>query len=126
VQQTADEQYERLRSLCYTGADAVVILFSLQNRETFDHVKPHWSFEVKHFCPAAPVLVIGTKSDLRVDGAPTIQEGKLLATEIGAKGYFECSLKLDNQSIVDALVENALREVTIAENRRKKPICNLM
>ena len=62
-----------------------------------------WHPEVSHHCPSTPVILVGTKSDLRED-ADTInklkaedlvpithQQGLQMMEEIGALKYFECS-----------------------------------
>lgn len=58
---------------------------------------------MKHHCPKATMLVVGTKIDLRDDAETieklrlrgqmplSIEDGQQLAKEIGAIGYAECS-----------------------------------
>ena len=36
-----------------------------RSRESFDSVKDKWVPEVRRYCPTAPFILIGTKSDLR-------------------------------------------------------------
>ena len=64
-----------------------------------------WYPEVAHFCEGTPLILVGTKIDLRKDeqtrrmlGAQgqspvTPEQGGAVAREIGAK-YIECSAKL--------------------------------
>ena len=62
-----------------------------------------WVPEIRLHCPDVPVILVGTKNDLRDDPetvqmlldrnmAPiTTQQGNALAADIGAAGYFETS-----------------------------------
>jgi len=89
--------------LCYPQTDVFLICFSLVTPSSFENVKLRWHAELKHHCPETPYIVVGTKLDLRDDPqaldtlkkqklAPvTYEEGRRLATEIGAGAYCECS-----------------------------------
>eukprot|EP00069_Balaena_mysticetus_P017907 bmy_02239T0 len=64
---------------------------------------PQWYPEVRHHCPHTPILLVGTKLDLRDDKdtierlrdkklAPiTYPQGLAMAREIGSVKYLECS-----------------------------------
>jgi len=66
-------------------------------------VRGKWFPEVKHHCPNTPVILVGTKVDLRDDPDTlnklkdkklnfiTEVQGQSLAKEIGAVKYLECS-----------------------------------
>lgn len=72
--------------------------------------------------PTTPVLLIGTKSDLRSDAREislmasqgqspiTPQEGQSVANEIGAKKYLECSAKTGRgvMEVFDAAVKETI------------------
>nr|XP_045369420.1 ras-related C3 botulinum toxin substrate 3 isoform X3 [Camelus bactrianus] len=85
------EDYDRLRPLSYPQTDVFLICFSL------------WYPEVRHHCPHTPILLVGTKLDLRDDKdtverlrdkklAPiTYPQGLAMAREIGSVKYLECS-----------------------------------
>ena len=86
--------------------------------------------ELKHYCPSTPVILVGTKLDVRADprvnavlaekGQPPIstEEGAQLAKEIGAHKYCECSAK--EQKGLKQVFDEALR-VVLAPPRPKKP-----
>ena len=61
------EDYDRLRPLAYPQTDVVLICFSIASPASFDNVRNKWSPEVRHHCPRAPHLLVGTKLDLRDD-----------------------------------------------------------
>ncbi len=105
--------YDRLRPLSYPQTDCFLLMFSVVSPTSFKNIASQWAPELRHYCPEAPILLIGTKIDQRDDQvvgqilkskglAPTTaQEGVQLAKEIGAVKYLECS----------ALSQEGLKEV---------------
>jgi len=97
------EEYDRLRALCYPQTDVFLICFSLVTPSSFENVKLRWHTELKHHCPETPYILVGTKLDLREDPqaletlkkqrlAPiTTEQGRAMGSEIGAGAYIECS-----------------------------------
>nr|KAJ0210018.1 hypothetical protein LSAT_V11C400186980 [Lactuca sativa] len=61
------EDYNRLRPLSYRGADVFVLAFSLVSRASYENVLKKWIPELQHFAPGVPVVLAGTKLDLRED-----------------------------------------------------------
>lgn len=43
----------------------MVLCFSIANPNSLHHVKTMWYPEIKHFCPRAPVILVGCQLDLR-------------------------------------------------------------
>jgi Ras-related C3 botulinum toxin substrate 1 len=97
------EEYDRLRALCYPQTDVFLICFSLVDPPSFENIKQRWHPEIKHHAPDTPYVLVGTKYDLREDDS-VIQElhkkqqapiqtsaGEKLSKEIGAVSYVECS-----------------------------------
>lgn len=97
------EDYDRLRPLCYPQTDIFLICFSVVNPSSFENVKEKWCPELRHHCPDVPFLLVGTQSDARDDPKavgrlddnrqkPISKEmGERLAKEIRAVRYLECS-----------------------------------
>ena len=97
------EDYDRLRPLSYPQTDIFLICFSLVNRVSLENVTAKWKPELAHFCPNVPIILVGTKIDLRDDEetikqlksrkqtAISYEEGVKMAKEIGASKYVECS-----------------------------------
>ncbi|EHB09352.1 Ras-related C3 botulinum toxin substrate 1 [Heterocephalus glaber] len=111
------EDYDRLRPLSYpqtvgdnrasprrwVALDVFLICFSLVSPASFENVRAKWYPEVRHHCPHTPILLVGTKLDLRDDKdtierlrdkklAPiTYPQGLAMAREIGSVKYLECS-----------------------------------
>merc|ERR1712087_739652 len=61
------EDYDRLRPLSYPQTDVFLVAFSLISRASFENVKQKWWPELKHHCPGVPMILVGTKIDLRSD-----------------------------------------------------------
>ncbi|KAJ3140383.1 Rho GTPase protein rac1 [Physocladia obscura] len=97
------EDYDRLRPLSYPQTDVFLVCFSLVNPSSFENVKAKWFPEVSHHSSNSPIILVGTKLDLRDDrevltrlaqhrmGPIIYQQGSQCAKEIGAAKYLECS-----------------------------------
>jgi small GTP-binding protein len=115
------EEYDKLRHLSYPETDVFIVCFSLVDSDSFQNVSNRWIKELREHCPGAPVLLVGTKLDLRSDtnmvkqlhtaGKKVVstQEGQKLAHEIKAVKYVECSAL--TQQGVKSVFDEALRTV---------------
>lgn len=87
---------------------------------------------MSHHCPNVPILLVGTKSDLRNDGetqrklkeqnqAPiTHQQGASLAKQIQAVRYMECSA-LNQDGIKEVFAEAVRSYLNPQPTATKKP-----
>ncbi|CAJ0610226.1 unnamed protein product [Cylicocyclus nassatus] len=64
------EDYDRLRPLSYPQTDVFVLCFSIVSPVSFDNVATKWIPEIRQHCPDAPILLVGTKLDLRDEANP--------------------------------------------------------
>lgn len=99
------EDYDRLRPLSYPDTDVILLCFSVENPDSFQNVQEKWIPEINHFCNSVPVLLVGTKTDLRYSEEvlkrlgerqlkPIVPEqGISMSSKIGAHAYLECSAK---------------------------------
>ncbi|EGC30174.1 hypothetical protein DICPUDRAFT_50894 [Dictyostelium purpureum] len=87
------EDYDRLRPLSYPQTDVFLICFSIISRASFQNVKSKWFLEISHHAPHIPIVLVGTKCDLRGSGKPEISnaEAQLLVRELGFSCYVETS-----------------------------------
>ncbi|GFS41198.1 RHO-related protein from plants 9 [Actinidia rufa] len=124
------EDYSRLRPLSYRGADIFVLAFSLISRASYENVLKKWMPELCRFAPNVPIVLVGTKLDLREGrgydsyeadhmGANVITPalGEELRKQIGAAAYIECSSK--TQQNVKAVFDTAIK-VVLQPPRRKE------
>eukprot|EP00731_Ephydatia_muelleri_P015984 Em0009g408a len=122
------EDYDRLRPLSYPLTDVFLICFSLVSPSSYENVKAKWYPEVSHHCPNTPIVLIGTKMDLRDDKETiqklkekrltpiTLPQGLQLQKEIGAVKFLECSAM--TQKNVRTVFDEAIR----ASLRPSKPV----
>lgn len=90
------DEYDRLRPLSYSGANAIFLCFSLDSKSSFSNLSEKWISEVKHYCRDAKIILIGTKLDLRQQGNPnhvTDQEAQQFVQEQKCSSFVACSPK---------------------------------
>jgi len=97
------EGYARIRTLSYPKTDIFLLCYSVVNHPSFVNVKDRWYAEIKHHCPSTPILLVGTKIDLREDAGAleelsklnkkpiTQAEAEAMQKELGALSVLECS-----------------------------------
>lgn len=68
------EEYDRLRIFSYPGADVFIICFSLVSPTSYENVLHKWYPEVLQHSPNTPIILVGTKLDLRDDPDPKTME----------------------------------------------------
>jgi Ras-related C3 botulinum toxin substrate 1 len=127
------EDYDRLRPLSYPQTDVFLICFSVVSPSSFENVSSKWCPEIKHHCADAPILLIGTKIDLRED-KETLQilaenghspikreQGQKLANKIRAVKYLECSALTQRglKQVFDEAVRSVLRPQPVRRRQRK-------
>ena len=120
------EDYDRLRPLCYPQTDVFLVCFSLVSPATLENVVEKWVPEVKHHCPKTPMILVGTKLDLR-DDAATIEElkeerlapitrkqGEAMRRKIAAMAYMECSAltKVGLKDVFDEAIITAFQSMS--------------
>ncbi|BFZ54370.1 GTP-binding protein Rho1 [Savitreella phatthalungensis] len=130
------EDYDRLRPLSYPDSHVILICFSIDSPDSLDNVQEKWISEVMHFCSALPIILVGTKRDLRYDHkvieelrktnqAPvTTEEAEAVAKKIGAVRYLECSAKTNEG--VREVFEHATRSAMLAKTSKKGKKCTIL
>ncbi|KAK6167277.1 ras-related C3 botulinum toxin substrate 2 [Patella vulgata] len=131
------EDYDRLRPLSYPQTDVFLICFSVVSPSSYENVLTKWNPEVKHHCPDAPVIVVGTKIDLRenkeaigqlaAQGLNPIkrEQGIKLSNKIRAIKYMECSALTQRglKQVFDEGVRAVLQPQPLRRNQHK---CTLL
>uniref|UniRef100_A0AAA9S6B1 Rho-related GTP-binding protein RhoG n=3 Tax=Bos TaxID=9903 RepID=A0AAA9S6B1_BOVIN len=131
------EDYDRLRPLSYPQTDVFLICFSLVSPASYENVRAKWFPEVRHHCPSTPIILVGTKLDLRDDKdtieklkekklAPiTYPQGLALAKEIDSVKYLECSAL--TQRGLKTVFDEAIRAVLCPQpTRPQKRPCSIL
>ncbi|KJH49819.1 Ras family protein [Dictyocaulus viviparus] len=129
------EDYDRLRPLSYPQTDVFVLCFSIVSPVSFDNVATKWIPEIRQHCPDAPILLVGTKLDLRDESNPrmdgtedrppiTKSQGQKCAQKIKAIKYLECSAL--TQQGLKQVFEDAVRAVINPKPLKQKKSCTLL
>lgn len=132
------EDYNRLRPLSYRGTDVFLLAFSLISKASYENVSKKWIPELKHYVPSVPIVLVGTKLDLRDDkqffsdhpGAVpiTTAQGEELRNQIGAAAYIECSSKTQQnvKAVFDAAINSVLQLPKPVKPRKKRQTCSIL
>jgi Ras-related C3 botulinum toxin substrate 1 len=130
------EDYDRLRPLSYSMTDVFIVCFSVISPYSFDNVKTKWYPELQHHAPGVPIILVGTKTDLRNNhevrehlaakglAAVSKEQAQARALEIGARCYIECSALTQEglKNVFDETIRAAFANV----KPRKKKKCSIM
>eukprot|EP01103_Thecamoeba_quadrilineata_P001359 TRINITY_DN1120_c0_g3_i1.p1 TRINITY_DN1120_c0_g3~~TRINITY_DN1120_c0_g3_i1.p1 ORF type:complete len:194 (-),score=43.24 TRINITY_DN1120_c0_g3_i1:78-659(-) len=129
------EDYDRLRPLSYPQTDVFLVGFSVISPASFENVRAKWVPEIHQHCPTTPMILVGTKLDMREDKETldrlaekklspiSTEQGNTMAREIKAIKYMECSA-LTQKGLKDVFDE-AIRAVLTpkVEVKKKKSGC---
>ncbi|XP_053393130.1 ras-related C3 botulinum toxin substrate 1-like isoform X2 [Mercenaria mercenaria] len=120
-------EFDRLRPLSYPQTDVFLICFSLVARDSYENVKQQWYPEITHHCPDTPIVLVGTKMDLRDDDKEqesvlktgiSFVEGRSLAQKIQAVKYVECSARTGKNTKL--VFDEAIRACFIPQKQKKR------
>lgn len=133
------EDYDRLRALCYPDTDVVAICFAVDYIISLENIIYTWMPEVKHHCPNAAIVLVALKADLRDDQKVlsnieedepivTVEQGEKLAAKIKAAAYVECSAKMmrNVQGVFEAAARAALKADEESARRRRRRKCDIL
>ncbi|ODM97646.1 Rho-related protein rac1A [Orchesella cincta] len=119
------ESYDCLRPTMYPRTDVCIICFSLtEPSHSFENVLEKWCPEVMRHIPKVPIILVGTKLDLRDAQFPpnkieeSLIKGRELAMRINAARYMECSA-LTNIGLAEVF-QSCVRVVRHPPRRSKK------
>jgi len=126
------EDYDRLRPLSYPQTDVFLVCFSLVSPPSFENVKTKWWPEISHHAPNIPIILVGTKLDLRDDKKAltalrdkkmlpiTFAQGVQMAKDIGAVKYLECSALTQKglKNVFDEAIRAVLMPAPVVRKRK--------
>eukprot|EP00696_Hemimastix_kukwesjijk_P019346 gnl/Hemi2/8584_TR2975_c0_g1_i1.p1 gnl/Hemi2/8584_TR2975_c0_g1~~gnl/Hemi2/8584_TR2975_c0_g1_i1.p1 ORF type:complete len:215 (+),score=58.98 gnl/Hemi2/8584_TR2975_c0_g1_i1:216-860(+) len=123
------EDFKTLRALSYPNTNVFVLCFSLVHRPSYENVRNKWQPELQQHAAGVPIVLVGTKLDLRDDvrvikkladeNRPppiTFQQGEQLAKDISAVNYIECSAL--TQKNLKAVFDEAVKTILHKERDR--------
>ena len=117
------EDYDRLRPLSYPQTDVFLVCFSVVNPTSLENVEHKWYKELQHHAPGVPIILVGTKIDLRNEPQiikkleeekqrpVTEEQGKAMANKVKAVKYLECSALTQHglKRVFDEAIKCALK-----------------
>lgn len=124
------EDYDRLRPLSYPDTHVFICAFSVVNPSSFENVKSKWIPELRQHASGVPIILVGTKLDLREDPEMlkklqaknltpiTKEQGDALSKEIGSECYRECSAR--TQKGLKEVFDEAIKAVLFPPKQEKK------
>ena len=122
------EDYSRLRPLSYPDTDVFLLCCAVDDDIEGDNILDEWAPELKDHMPRTPVILVGTKSDLREntdnledEGMSNFEARVKLAKRIKAVAYLECSAFTEEG--VQAVFDMALNVGYENSLKKKKKRC---
>jgi Ras-related C3 botulinum toxin substrate 1 len=119
--------------LSYPDTNVFLVTYSVVNPASLSNVKTKWVPELRQHCPDAPIILVGTKLDLR-DDKDTInklkekgqepvsyEQGMSMMKEIGGINFGECSARSQKglKEIFNFAIEAHLKPNKEDESKKK-------
>ena len=110
------EDYDNLRPMSYPQTDVFVLCFNIYDKMSLTNITKKWIPEVRKHCPETPVILVGTKLDMRgkyPGQCVDYKEGAMVAKQIEAYHYAECSAK--TQYGVELVFDHAIKAASFSK-----------
>lgn len=95
------QEFNSLRPLSYAEANCFLLCFSVARPATLKAVAERWLPELRTIAPSTPIVLVGTQSDLRLNGSAAARgnaTGGVVDSKVAGKlakefncDYIECS-----------------------------------
>ena len=96
------ERFKTITTSYYKGAHAILVVFDITDRDSFDHVR-NWMADIDKFAKEGVLrILVGNKCDLAHSRQVSMEEAKEIANKYGIK-YIETSAK-DTINIDDLFI----------------------
>ena len=110
------ERFRTITTSYYKGAHAIVIVFDITDKDSFEHVKV-WMQDIDKFAKQGVMrILVGNKCDLEHQRAVTKDQGNEMALKYGIK-YIETSAK-DTINIEELFVNTAKNLMSKQQNSK--------
>lgn len=128
------EEYDQLRIMAYPNTNIFILCFSIVDPDSYSNILSKWIPELNRYAPRVPIILVGTKLDLRNDPSTldqlaeknqrpiTQSQGEYLARICSAKAYLECSSMLNVN--IRNVFEQAIETHISFEQRHRHGISN--
>ena len=124
----------QLKPLIYQNTDVVMMFYSVSDRESYLDVERVWLVDAQTHCPGVPIVLVGTKTDLREVGGDTVTtgEGKELARRVRATKFMEISSLLGEglddmmDEVVKCAVDHKLRKSSDSVIGKQRRPCRIL
>jgi small GTP-binding protein len=114
----AQKLFQRVRKSYYIGSNAGLIVFDLNNRQSFEEIEK-WKAEMDRYLDKPiPFCLIGNKMDLK--RAVSFQEGSLMAEKIGGSYIETSALNATNVEDAFALICYKIISNVLEQQAKKK------
>eukprot|EP01084_Bolivina_argentea_P017960 33486_1 len=137
------EVYPRIRPLSYSQTDVFIVCMDIYDMKSRQYYKNEfWTDsqidtmgfcqEAKMWCPNMPVILVGTKTDLRCDAnvkndCYSMEEMECFSVHCKCDGYIECSAKnVDNVKETFDFAMRKVFEFRDKDKMRKKKQCLIL
>jgi small GTP-binding protein len=117
------ERFRTITTSYYKGAQAIVVVFDITDKDSFEHVK-NWMADVDKFAKEGVLrILVGNKCDLEHKRQVSVENGKELASKYGIQ-FLETSAK--ETVNIEKLFEDATKsflskQVSTSSIKTKKP-----
>ena len=112
------EKFKTLTSSYYRGADGVIIVYSITDKQTFQNVS-QWIKEITDYAPENVVkLLIGNKSDLEMERKVSTDEAQQFAQRLRVN-FLEASAKTSSnvEEMFVKITKELITNNTAAQNQ---------
>ena len=110
------ERFNSINETYYKKADAVLLVYDITNKESFELIRNYYCPKIKEFCrKKIPIILLGNKTDLEKERVISMEDGIALSVEYKFKFCQTSCLK--NENVADAF--EALIELWNFENQNK-------
>lgn len=124
--------FERLRPLSYPECDVFVICFSLVCHFSLKSVAENWVSEIRRHRPKAPIILVGTKLDLKLKDCENVQgksekflvedsQALTVKEKIKAADYIICSAQ-ESTGVLEVF-ESAIQAALKRRKKKSKKFC---
>jgi small GTP-binding protein len=124
------DDYKDMRPLSYPDTNVFLVCFAVNSVVSFNNIEAKWLPEIRSHCPDVPMILVGTKSDLRKDSSESVQvdQANALAKKMKAVCYMECSALTQEglAAVFDKAVEVSMGGNKGPETSKGKKFCTIL